>query len=413
MKNQFLIKLFLILKIIIASEAFTQQLPPKTAYPLNIKQLHAGHSLTDPLFSPWPGAFNELLADSNGLAGGYQAWGTLTGPATIAGAWMRFHWDTTLTWCGNEPTVNCYEQNMNPRYDIGQWELLVITENMEGPLILNAHQSREHLSYFVNNSWQNGNNGNGAPTLLWTNWGGLDGSGNFLTGHGFTENPTTFSGWRQQLDSLETGWQAMQDYANANLPAGCPPVYIIPGNRMMARLYDDIQQSLVPDVSSINDIFTDGVHLNDWGAYLVTMIHYACIFNRNPLGLSNNLGAISVTPAFASYAQQMVWDVVTNYPRSGIYEQSLANNSPMASNIIMRVYPNPAMDMINVSFNKSIENALWELKDIHGKTVLSGNFLNSNNHQLSVVELKNGVYFLTCNIFENSPIKIIKQNNFD
>lgn len=74
-----------------------QNLPPKPAYPFNIKQLHCGHSLTDPLFNPWPGQFVELMAQLNSLSGGWQAWGNLVGSATLAGAWMRFHWDTTLS----------------------------------------------------------------------------------------------------------------------------------------------------------------------------------------------------------------------------------------------------------------------------------------------------------------------------
>lgn len=388
----------------------SQSLPPKPAYPFNIKQLHAGHSLTDPLFSPWPGAYNELLADSNGLAGGYQAWGTLTGPATIPGAWIRFHWDTTLTWCGNQPSVNCYEDNMNPRFDIDKWELLVITENMEGPLVLNAHQSREHLSYFVNNSWQNGNNGNGAPTMLWTNWGGLDGSPYFLNNYNFTENPATFSGWRQQLDSMELGWQAMQDYANANRVSGCPHVYIIPGNRMMARLYDDIQQSLVPGINSINDIFTDGVHLNNLGAYLVTLIHYACIFNKNPIGLSNNLDAISVPAAFANYAQQMIWDVVTNYPRSGIYQQNTSSINQQSSTSSFKLFPNPAKEVIYLNFNDfqlNKENEItWNIYDIYGKKILSG---TQNNNEINIDSLEKGVYFIVLNNDYLLAQKFIKQ----
>ncbi|MDW8418624.1 MAG: hypothetical protein RML37_04330 [Chitinophagales bacterium] len=199
-------KCIFIITVFLPVILFAQSLPPKQPYPFNIKQLHCGHSLTDPLFHPWPGPYNELLADSNNLPSGAPARGTLTGPATLPGAWMRFHWDTTLSWCGNEPTVDCYEANMRPRHDIDKWQLLVITENMEGPLVLNAHQSREYLSLFVNNSWQHGNNGNGAPTLLWTNWGGLDGSSYFLSGHGVS--PATngsATGWRQLLDSLEKG----------------------------------------------------------------------------------------------------------------------------------------------------------------------------------------------------------------
>ncbi|MDW8135128.1 MAG: hypothetical protein RMJ66_08710, partial [Bacteroidia bacterium] len=106
---------------------------------------------------------------------------------------------------------------------------------------------------------------------------------------------------------------------NLHRPPNSPPVYIIPGNRVMAKLYDEIQQGLVPGVSHISQLFTDGVHANDTCAYLVTLIHYACIFNANPIGLSNELQpGIIIPPSLASYLQDLVWRVVTSYPRSGL-----------------------------------------------------------------------------------------------
>lgn len=344
---RFTITLFVLNFLLPDAGVRAQLLPPKQAYAFDVKQLHCGHSLTDPLFFPWPGQYNELIADLNNLLGGWQVWGNLVGVATIPGSWIRFHWDTTGTWCAQDPLVNCYEKNCNPRYDIHLWDVLVITENMEGPLILDAHQSREHLSYFVNNSWTYGRGGQGAATLLWTNWGGLDGTPYFLSGYGVNAaTDGSASGWRQLLDSLELGWQAMQDYANANLLPGSPPVYIIPGNRMMARLYDDVQQNKVPGITHVNQIFTDGVHANDLGAYLVTLMHYVCMFHSNPVGLSHQLHPqVSVDAAFAAYAQQMVWDVVTSYPRSGIYPSGSQDVLPQES---LTVFPNPTAEKVLV-----------------------------------------------------------------
>ncbi|MCS6979441.1 MAG: T9SS type A sorting domain-containing protein [Flavobacteriales bacterium] len=349
-----------------------QNLPPKAPYPFNIKQLHCGHSLTDPLFNPWPGQFVELIAQQNGFAGGWQAWGSLVGSATLAGAWMRFHWDTTLAWCGQDNSVACYEANMNPRFDINQWQVLVITENMEGPLALTAHQSPEHLSWFVNNTWQAGHNGAGAPTLLWTNWGGLDGStyyfGDSYGVPGATDGSAT--GWRQLLDMMESGWHQMQDYANAHRPPGCPPVYIIPGNRMMARFYDDIQQGLVPGISHVNAIFSaDGVHLNDLGNYMVTMIHYACLFNQSPVGLPHTLmSGTNIPPAFAQYVQHMVWDVVTHYPRSGLTHLASISQNRHGS---LKIFPNPTKGpvFLSVEGESPISTSMAQIFDISGQCV--------------------------------------------
>jgi hypothetical protein len=56
--------------LLFSSVAFGQTLPPKQAAPFNVKQIHSGHSLTDPLFSNWPGQYVNLIAHQNSL----QAW---------------------------------------------------------------------------------------------------------------------------------------------------------------------------------------------------------------------------------------------------------------------------------------------------------------------------------------------------
>lgn len=395
-KQIFLINLLSVLSVNLNA----QSLPPKQAYPLNVKQLHCGHSLTDPLFSPWPGQYVELVASLNNQQG-WQAYGSLVGSATLPGAWIRFHWDTTITWCGQNPPP-CYEPNMRPIDDIHLWDLLVITENYEGPLVLNAHNSRENLLNFVNNSWQYGRSGQGAATLLWTNWGGLDDSPYFLSGHGINPDTTgAATGWRLQLDTLEKGWHAMQDYANANRPSGCPPVYIIPGNRMMAQLYDDIQNNLVPTITHINQIFTDGVHLNDLGAYLVTMIHYACIFNANPVGLSHQLHPnVTVPQSFATYAQNMIWNLVTNYPRSGIYTSTNKENSYNSNRYTL--YPTPSSDLVwLISHNPlSQENPLF-IYNMNGQLVKE-----VYRHPFSISELPKGVYITR---FYDEIQKLVKE----
>jgi len=130
------------------------------------------------------------------------------------------------------------------------------------------------------------------------------------------------------LDIQGKEWEAMQDYANENRPSGAQPVYIIPGHRMMARIYDDIEKGIVPGITNIKQLFSDNIHTNELGAYAIAMIHYACMYNKSPIGLPNQLipnppaNTPIPTPEFAGYVQQMVWDVVTSYPRTGIQQSS-------------------------------------------------------------------------------------------
>ena len=350
--------LSMLIGMAVALVCHAQVLPPKQAYPYSIKQIHSGHSLTDPLFYPhWPGQFVNLL----GYVLQQQPWQIMDktiGKSTTPGSSLSARWTTP-------PGFGAPDA----RHGIGSWELLSITERVpllyEGGstqawYIQGIQDQRNALSQFVNNAWNNGNLGKGAATLLWTTWVNIDGSdGDF----------------RNMLDVQGREWERMQDHANERRPAGAPPVYIIPGHKMMARLYDDIQRGIVPGISNIGEFFSDAIHTNERGAYAIAMIHYACIFNRSPVGLPNNLlptapsGTPTPTPELAAYLQQMVWDVVTSYDRTGITTTTSVLGNPEPNR--MSVWPNPATDVITVNLPPSYERVTEiMLHDINGSVVL-------------------------------------------
>jgi hypothetical protein len=301
----------LCLLVLLTHTLSAQELPPKPAYPFGIKQIHSGHSLTDPLFYPhWPGQYVNLMSSVTGIPA-WQLSNVTIGKSTAPGSSMMYRWDNKIS--NGAPDA---------RLDIANWEVLSITEvvplaveggNTQSWYLNRLQQQRTYLSNFVNNAWSNGNGGKGAPTLLWTTWTSIDGK----------DGP-----FREMLDSQGKEWEAMQEYANKNRPAGAPPVYIIPGHKMMARIYDDIQKGIVPGISDIKQLFSDNIHTNELGAYAIAMIHYACMFNKSPIGLPNQLipnppaNTPIPTPEFAGYVQRMVWEVVTTYPRSGIQQLS-------------------------------------------------------------------------------------------
>jgi len=352
-----------------------QELPPKAAYLFNTKQIHSGHSLTDPLFGqPWPDQYVNLMTDVRGNWAGDDI-----GKSTIPGSPMSWRWN-------NDISTNNYGAP-SARHDIQDWELLVITEGIPIPtdggtpaLITPAN---EHLSLYVNNAWNNGNNNNGAPTLLWTTWTNIDDS----------DGP-----WRATLDTYEQHWEDMMDYANANRPSGATPVYIIPGHRMMARLYDDIQANNVPGITNIDEFFSDTIHPNTIGAYAIAMIHYACIYNESPVGLTNDLsndgssGFVIPSPELALYLQTMIWDVVTNYSRTGVTDSSLsANNNDIAENRL-HVYPNPASETLFLNINNEAIRKV-ELFNSLGR-LLHSKYIEATNYNIDVSSFATGTYFL-------------------
>jgi Secretion system C-terminal sorting domain len=370
------IKLIFIL-FLVTYFCFGQTLPPKQAYPLNVKQIHSGHSLTDPLFYPhWPGLYVNLMGVENTLPAG-QLFDAMVGKSTVPGSSLKHRWNTPIGFGSPDARLN-----------ISNWELLSITErvplNYEGGntqqwYLAGIQEQKEYLSLFVNNAWNNGNNGNGSPTLLWTTWTNLDNS----------DGP-----WRQMLDIQGKEFEKMQDYANSKRPSDAPPVYIIPGHKMMAKLYDDIQLNLVPGITNINQFFSDNIHTNELGAYAISMIHYACIFNKNPDGLPNKLlpnapqNTPIPSPALASYLQTMIWDVVINYSRTGIITSVLSSEVSSHNNKVI-VFPNPVTNFLHIIKSDLEDNFPNYIYDNTGKIIYIG-----YENKVNVSEFSSGIYFL-------------------
>lgn len=127
--------------------------------------------------------------------------------------------------------------------------------------------------------------------------------------------------WRQRLTDDLPMWESVVDTLNARYHPDVP-VCLIPAGQGLAALYDSIQIGAMPDISSINDIFSDNIHLNDVGKYYVACIHFAMIHETSPVGLTNQLQVWwggnfeAPSPALALKFQEMAWTVVNNYPNS-------------------------------------------------------------------------------------------------
>ncbi|GAB5466132.1 MAG: hypothetical protein Kapaf2KO_15680 [Candidatus Kapaibacteriales bacterium] len=376
-KSILIIIFILIASIFTFKEVIAQELIPKEPSPIDVKQIHSGHSLTDPLFHPnWPGQYVNLVGYLLGKEGG-EIRDRLVGKSTIPGYSMQYRWD-------NPPGFG----QPDARYDIGDWELLCITEGV--PLYLEGgstqewyiegiQNQRENLSKFVNNAWENGNDGNGTPTLLWTTWTNIDNS----------DGP-----WREMLDIQGEEWENMQDYANENIPFDSPPVFLIPGHKLMARIYDDIELGLVPGINDISDFFSDNIHTNELGAYAIAMIHYSCIYNSNPKGLPRDLmmnnGNEPNIPSIdlAAYIQEVVWEIVTTYERTGVTKK---NNSIQKGSESINIFPNPSNKTLNIELANGIMNdkMLVNIYSLDGKL-----FKSTNQEKINISSWPSGIYIL-------------------
>lgn len=140
-------------------------------------------------------------------------------------------------------------------------------------------------------------------------------------------------GWLTRLDTdPERYWEGvlLAQAMAANPDDG--PIHVIPAGRVMAELVRRIEAgSGVDGITSREDFFArlddgsiDPIHINDLGAYLVALTHYAVLYQRSPVGLPAQLDRADGTPAIApgpdlaDLMQQTVWDVVSTLPITGI-----------------------------------------------------------------------------------------------
>ncbi|MGL4319687.1 MAG: hypothetical protein ACRCS3_02395, partial [Paracoccaceae bacterium] len=78
------------------------------------------------------------------------------------------------------------------------------------------------------------------------------------------------------------------------------------------------------DLFAVVDGKVDTIHLNDTGHYIIALTHYAVLYHRSPVGLPHDLMRADGTPMAplsqetALALQEVVWQVVSGYPLTGI-----------------------------------------------------------------------------------------------
>ena len=228
---------------------------------------------------------------------------------------LRAHWDP------DEPIQGFETENAHAHYrdakealESGEFDTFVLTEMVEIEAAIDHFESPIYLGKWVRAARE------GNPDIrifLYESWHDLN-------------DP---QGWLNRLD-LDPAryWEGvLLAQGMANLPEG-GPVYVIPAGRVMAELVRRIENGPgVDGVTSRDDFFVrledgslDTIHLNDLGAYLVALTHYAVLYQRSPEGLPRQFDRADGTPAnapgpeLAKLMQATVWDVSSGLTITGI-----------------------------------------------------------------------------------------------
>ena len=267
--------------------AYAAALPPPAA---PLKTYHLGHSLVG---RDMPAMLAQLAGHDYASQLGW-------------GASLQQHWN------GDVPGMA--EENSHPAYRAaiaavkrGGYDALVFTEMVELRDAIRWHDSADALADWTATARK------AAPAArlyLYETWHRLD-------------DP---AGWLARLDAdLPALWEA-QLLRPAMARVGVGTIYLIPGGQVMAAAARVIETGAVPGLTSRHDLFAPGdpIHFNDLGAYLMALTHYAVLYHRSPEGLPHQLAradgrvAQAMTPQAAQILQQVVWQVVTRYPATGV-----------------------------------------------------------------------------------------------
>lgn len=130
---------------------------------------------------------------------------------------------------------------------------------------------------------------------------------------------------RQEKPSTSTqGIRQFYELFLADLAAANPDMKaprLIPAGHALYLFNQKIQAGQVPGLTSIWEIYNDGIHLGNIGCYFVACSFYATIYGDSPVGLPyddynrerHGRGDRAFTPELARIIQETVWETVTGH----------------------------------------------------------------------------------------------------
>jgi hypothetical protein len=131
--------------------------------------------------------------------------------------------------------------------------------------------------------------------------------------------------WEESMAAMLLYVEELQLEVGKTYKGGKRP-RVIPSAVAMGRVHDLIEHGKFPGVAADGFypfLFSDGVHPNQNGAFLVNCTWYAAFYRESPEGKMLPVGT-TLTPEQATLMQRLAWDVVRNYPDCGLYEDGKA-----------------------------------------------------------------------------------------
>lgn len=298
---------------------------------------HLGHSLVSPYM---PSMVQGLADDTPGVTHSYNI-------GVINGAPLFWHWDNSNTCQGYQASA------VDSKVELasGAYEVFVMTEGVPWHTIM-----PDFLAYA--DSFQTAAlNGNPSiRTFLYETYNCIN-TGT-PTGCPFDDRDTI--PWTTRIRDEIVEWEEVADALNNAHPTA-NPVYIIPVGQAFANLKDSVDAGNVPGISNFfTSFFVDDIHPNDFGFYFTALVHYACIYQTSPVGLTTQTydewgGTFNAPSAsLALKLQEIAWSTVCEYHRSGVSCSTNSIDELANEKSNLAIYPNPTNDVVRIETDEEI-----------------------------------------------------------
>ncbi|PCH94092.1 MAG: hypothetical protein COB85_06020 [Bacteroidetes bacterium] len=216
----------------------------------------------------------------------------------------------------------------------------------------------------------------------------------------FDSNSTTaYQDWKNEIMSEEALYIEVVD--SVNLLQSGNDMCIIPVGNALIALTDSIEAGVIPGFTDWTDIFRMAIdssniisHLNDFGTYFQSLVYYSTMYGVDPTGVTNmcydedNFLYEPVSTATALKMQEIVWNVVSNYPLACTGIPS--GMAKIGQDESISIYPNPTNGYLYI---KNLPGgSKLEVYNIIGQSVLS--FDKDTRYRVDLSSLGSGVFFV-------------------
>lgn len=272
------------------------ELPPREG-PLNV--FHLGHSLVGP---DMPYMLQQLAGEGHG-------YNSQLGSGTT----LRQHWEP------GEAILDFEKANHAPAFrdaregiGAGGYDAVVLTAMVELKDAIRWHKSPKYFRRWADLAREANPD---TRVYLYETWHWLD-------------DP---DGWMERVEAdLEDLW--LDKLAGSDTRRNPErPAWLIPGGQALAAVARAAEAGELGSIRRREDLFArdpqgnqDQIHFGDLGAYVIALAHYAVLYQKPPMGLPHELLLRDGTPAQAfrasdaSKVQEIVWQVATSLPRTGV-----------------------------------------------------------------------------------------------